>query len=77
LTKILPISTLCLARTNYTARRRTVQIAPRPFAQLARRYHRLGLIIPRGILSAASATYYLPHRRRVGGDLGAIFAQWK
>ncbi len=54
-----------------------MHLAPRPFAQLARRYYQLGLIIPRGCLSAASAPYYLPRRRRHGGDLGAIFARWR
>jgi hypothetical protein len=54
-----------------------MHLAPRPFAQLARRYHRLGLIIPRGILSAASASYYLPRRRRHGGELGKTIARWR
>jgi hypothetical protein len=54
-----------------------MHLAPRPFAQLARRYHRLGLIIPRGILSAANAPYYLPRRRRHGGELANIFTRWR
>jgi hypothetical protein len=55
-----------------------MHLAPRPFVQLARRSYRLGVAIPRGYTPfTTGGTYYRPHRRQMGGDLGAIFARWR
>jgi hypothetical protein len=55
-----------------------LHIAPRPFNQRIHRWRQYTPFSPIGYsIFIRGKSYYLPHRRRLGGELAKVFATWR
>jgi hypothetical protein len=52
-------------------------IAPSPFYRLCRRWRHSSFLPLGGYRPFIRHSFYVPHRRRIGGDLGRIIARWR